>query len=80
MGIIWVLCKIHHIIKYSKHPTLIFINHGMVLRIAKQISLSTFSTNKLNLRLIRASEYLQRFNIEIYHKLGKQYIVLDTLS
>ena len=79
-GIVWVLRKIRHMIESSKHPTLIFTDHGAALGIAKQISLSTSSTDKLNLRLIWASEYLQRFNIEIRHKPGKQHIVPDVLS
>lgn len=65
---VWVLQKIRHMIESSKHSTRIFKNHGAVLGIAKQTLLSTSSIDKLNLRLIRASEYLQRFNIEIRHK------------
>ncbi len=67
-------------IKSSKHLILIFTNHGAALGIAKQTSLSTSFTDKLNLRLIWAFKYLQRFNIEIRHKLGKWHIVLNTLS
>lgn len=59
---------------------MIFINHGAALEIAKQILLSTSSTNKLNLMLILASKYLQRFDIKICHKLSKQYIVPNLLS
>ena len=79
-GIVWVLRKIRHIIESAKYPTLIFTDHGAALGIAKQTLLSTSSTDKLNLRLIRASEYLQRFNIEIRYKPGKQHIVPDILS
>ncbi len=79
-GIVWVLRKIRHMIESSKHPTLILTDHGTALGITKQISLLTSSTNKPNLRLIRASKYLQRFNIEIRHKPGKQHIVSDALS
>lgn len=67
-------------IKFSKLPTLIFTDHSAALGIGKQTLLSTLLINKLNLRLIRIFEYLQRFNIEIYHKPGKQHIVPDTLS
>ncbi len=67
-------------IESSKHPTLIFTDYDAALGIVKQTLLSTSSTDKLNLRLIWASKSLQRFNIEIHHKPGKQYIVPDTLS
>ncbi len=79
-GIVWVLRKIYHMIGSSKHPTLIFIDPSIALGIAKQTSLSTSFTDKLNFRLIWASEYLQKFNIEIRHKPGKQHIVPDALS
>ena len=38
------------------------------------------STAKLNLRLIRASKYLQRFRIELRYKPDKVNIVSDALS
>lgn len=67
-------------IELSKHSTRIFTHHGAVLRIAKQTLLLTSSTYQLNLMFIWASKYLQRFNIEICHKLGKKHIVSNTLS
>lgn len=61
--------------------TVIYTDHGAALRIAKQTTLTTSSTNKLNLRLIRASDYIQRFrNIEFRYKLGSRHVVPDALS
>lgn len=48
-----------------------YTDHGAALGIAKQITLSTSSTDKLNLRLIWASDYMQRFSLIIHHKPGK---------
>jgi Reverse transcriptase (RNA-dependent DNA polymerase) len=48
--------------------------------IAKQTSLSTTSTDKLNLRLIQAALYVQQFHLELYHKPGKTNVVPDALS
>ena len=82
-GIVWVLKKVRHIIEASADqstPTVIYTDHGAALGIAKQTSLSTSSTDKLNLRLVRASDYIQRFNLDIRHKPGKQHIVPDALS
>ena len=43
--------------------------------------MTTSSTAKLNLRFIRASEYIQRFrSLEFRHKSGKQHVVSDALS
>ncbi len=65
----------------SALKTIIFTDYRSALRIAKQTSLSTLSTAKLNLRLIRASEYIQQFrNLEFRHKPGKKHVVPDTLS
>ena len=39
-------------VEASEHPTVFYTDHGAALGIAKQISLSTTSTDKLNLCLI----------------------------
>ena len=60
---------------------MVYTNYGSALPIAKQTTLSTLSTIRLNLRVVRASEYIQRFrNIEFRYKPRAQYIVLDALS
>lgn len=79
-GIVWVLRKTRHIVEASSMKTIIYTDHGAALGIARQTSLTTTSTDKLNLRLVRASDYIQRFNLEFRHKPGKQHIVPDALS
>lgn len=79
-GLVWVLRKIRHLVETSKDPSIFYTDHGAALGIAKQTTLSTSSTDKLNLRLIRASDYIQRFNIILKHKPGKQHVVPDALS
>lgn len=66
--------------KFSKFATIIYIDHDTTLDIAKQTSLTITSIDKLNLRLVRAFDYLQHFNLNIRHKFDKQHIVLDVLS
>ena len=78
--LVWVLRKIRHLIESSKHATIVYTNHETTLSIAKQITLFIFSTDKLNLRLVRVSNYIQRFNLIIKHKSEKLHIVLDALS
>ena len=79
-GVVWVLRKIRHLVE-SAPRTIVYTDHGSALGIAKQTSLSTSSTAKLNLRLIRASEYIQQFkDLEFRHKPGKKHIVPDALS
>ena len=37
------------------------------------------ATDKLNLQIICASEYLQRFNLDVCHKPGKTHIIPNAL-
>ena len=61
--------------------TIVYTDHSTTLDIVQQSSLtSTVSIDKLNLQLVCASEYLQRFHLDIRHKAGKANIVPDTLS
>ena len=80
VDIVWVLKKIRHIVETTNLLTMIYIDHDDVLDIVKQISLTILSIDKLNLRLMRALNYIQRFNLNIRHKLEKQHIVSDALS
>jgi hypothetical protein len=59
----------------------VFTNHSSLCNISKQSDIATTtSTQKLNLRLVLASEYLSRFNLDVHHKPGKANVILDTLS
>ena len=79
-GIVWVLSKVRHMVE-SAPTTIVYTDHGAALGISKQTTLTTSSTAKLNLRLVRASDYIQRFrNLHFRHKPGKQHIVPDALS
>ena len=42
--------------------------------------MTTISIDKFNLRFVRVSNYIQRFNLDIRHKSDKQHIVSDVLS
>ena len=80
VDIVWVLKKIRHIVETTNLSTMIYTDHDVALDIAKQISLTISFIDKFNLRLMRASNYIQRFNLNIRHKLEKQHIVSDALS
>lgn len=58
-----------------------YTDYGAAVSISTQTSISTSSTTKTNLRIVRASEFIQRFqNLEVRHKPGAAYIVPDALS
>ena len=77
---VWILRKIRHMIEFIKSSTIVYIDHDVALKIAKQINLITSFIDKLNLKLIRASNYVQRFFSQIRHKSDKFHIVFDALS
>ena len=56
-------------------------DHSAILDILQQYSItSTSSTIRLNLRLVRASEFLQQFKLDVRHKPGKEHIIWDALT
>jgi hypothetical protein len=67
-------------VESSYTPICIFTDHGAITGIVKQKSMETESIERSNLLLIRASNYLQSFNLEIMHKLRIKHIVLDAFS
>ena len=75
-----MLRKIRHLIELSiKRFIIVYTDHDAVLNIFKQISMTTTSIDKLNLRLVRAFNYIQRFDLKLRHKLNKAYIISDAL-
>lgn len=80
-GFVWVIKKIRHLIESSKHKVVIQTDHSAILDIIKQRSIvTTTSTMRMNLRLVRASQFLCQFNLDVRHKPGKENIVPDALS
>ena len=67
-------------IKSSSIFIMIYIDHDVVLKIVKQITFIISSTNKLNLRLIKAFDYVQRFNLKIRYKFEIQHVIFDVFS
>ena len=61
-------------------PTIVHTDHAATTSLAAQTTLTTSNTDKLNLRLIHASQYLSQFRLDIRHIQGKTNIVPDALS
>ena len=78
-GLVWVIKKIRHMVE-SATKVVVFTDHISTLGIAKQTSLSSTATDRTNLRLVRASEFFSRFQLEIRHRPGKLNIIPDALS
>ncbi len=81
IDVVWIIKKVRHLIESSKRSlAIIFTNHSAFAEIIKQTFLISFNTNKLNLRLIRASQYLSTLSIEIRVKSKKFHVISDALS
>ena len=78
-GLVWVVRRARHLIEASKHVTVIFTNHAANAFIARQTTLSSSNTDKLNLRLVRASTYLSQFRLDIRYRSGKRHVIPDAL-
>ena len=72
--------KICHMIKSSSIFIIIYIDHDVALKIVKKITFIILLTNKLNLRLIKAFDYVQRFNLKIRYEFEIQYVIFDAFS
>ena len=80
VDIVWIFKKIRHLIESLFILTIIYIDYNAALNIVKQITLTTSFTNKLNFRFIRASNYIQQFNLKLRHKLNAQHIISNAFS
>ena len=77
--LVWVFKKIRHLTDFAVKSTIIYTDHETFFAIVKQTFLSTSSTDKLNFRLVRASNYIQRFDLIIKHKSDKLHLMSDAL-
>ena len=76
--LVWSVKKLRHYIE-SVSKTVVFTDHRATPGIASQTMLQSVNSDKLNKRLIWASQYLSQFDMEVCHKLSRTNIVPDTL-
>ena len=80
-GFVWAIKKVKHMIESSLHPVVIQTDHSAIIDIMKQTSIvATSSTIRMNVCLVRASQFLRQFTLEVRHKPGKEHIISDVLS
>lgn len=75
-GLVWVVKRVRHMIEAA----VVFTDHLANPSIANQTKLTSSSTDKLNLRLVRASTYLSQFQLDVRYRPGKQHIIPNALS
>ena len=80
-GFVWVIKELRHLVESSRASVVIQTNHAAILDIMQQSSITlTSSTMKINVRLIRASQFLRQFHLIVRHKPEKEHIITDALS
>ena len=78
--LIWIIKKICHTINEFLADTVIWTDHSVIIQIMKQMILISFFMNKLNLCLIRISQYCSQFCLDIHHWSNQLNIISNTLS
>ena len=80
VDIVWIIRKIKHMIESAEiSSTIIYTNYSTIVFISRQTTLITFNSDKLNLRLVRISQYLFDFNLSIKHKVDKINVMSNAL-
>jgi hypothetical protein len=81
-GLVWVLRKTRHMVQALSpdSPAIVYTDHSATVAIATSTSLKSVAVERLNLRLVRASQYIQSFPIAVYHRSGKSNKIADALS
>lgn len=70
-----------HLIESSKYEIMAQTDHSSIVDISRQkLITATTSTMKMNVRLIRASQFLSQFSLNIRHKPGHLNVIPDVLS
>jgi hypothetical protein len=77
--VVWIVKKLHHMIRASKHSTIIWTNHSVIATIIKQTKMITSNIDKLNLRLVRIDMYFSQFDLDIRHKSKRDHVISDAL-
>lgn len=80
-GFVWVIKKLRHLVELSRAKIIIQTDHTAILDIIQQSSITSISsTMKINIHLVRASQFLHQFHLVVRHKPGKEHIISNALS
>ena len=77
--LIWILKKVRHIIESAELLMIIYIDYSVTVDITRQVILLIILIDRFNLRLIRASDYIQRFSLTLKYIFSKTNIIPDVL-
>ena len=78
--LVWIIKKICYMINEFLADIVIWINYFIIIQIMRQMTLISFFTDKLNLCLVRVSQYCFQFCINVWHHSDQLNIILNMLS
>ena len=79
-ALVFAVKKTHHLIEANDFPTIVYTDYVAVKHVAHSMSLKTTSPERANMRLIRASQYLSQFRLDVRYKPRKEIVTADALS
>jgi Reverse transcriptase (RNA-dependent DNA polymerase)/RNase H-like domain found in reverse transcriptase/Integrase zinc binding domain len=80
-GLVWTVRRIRHLIGESlKLPVIIYTGHAAITSIVAKGTLHSSNVDRLNIRLVRASQYLSQFELDVRYKPGRQHTLPDAIS
>ena len=78
--LVWTLRKMRHLVEGCNAPVIIYTDHASTKGIMSHTNLGSSCVDKLNRRLIRASQYVSQFSLDIRHRPGASNVPADSLS
>jgi len=79
-ALVFAVKKARHLVEANDYRTIIHTDHVAVRHIAHTTTLKTSSPERANMRLIRGSQYLSQFRLDVRYRPGRDNVVADTLS
>lgn len=79
-GLVWTIKKVRHLIELSKQIVMVQTDHSSIVDITQQrLITATASMMRMNVRFIKASQFLSQFLLKIQHKPGHLNVIPDAL-
>jgi hypothetical protein len=79
--LVWLVRKLRMVIGSNRiQPVYILTDHAATVGIVKQTSLDRVDKTKMNMKLVLASEYLSKFQLDVHHISRVTNIIADALS
>ena len=79
-ALVFMIKKSRHLVEANDFLTIIYTDYVAVRYIAHFTSLKTSSLERANMWLIRGSQYLSQFQLNVCYRSGKDNIAADVLS